>query len=57
MSSNDTPRPAPVATREFLENLKGEELVRWRTAEVLNRRSMAERTIDLPMPFGWFAMC
>ena len=57
MSSNDTQRPAPVATREFLENLKGEELVRWRTAEVPNRRSMAERSIDLPMPFGWFAMC
>jgi 3-ketosteroid 9alpha-monooxygenase subunit A len=57
MSQNETQRSAPVATREFLENLKGDDLVRWRTAEVPNRRSMAERTIDLPMPFGWFAMC
>ena len=47
----------PVATREYLANLKGEELLRWRTAAYPGRPSAAERGIDLPLPFGWFAIC
>lgn len=47
----------PVATREFLDTLKGEDLLRWRTAPVEPRASAEGRGIDLPYPFGWFVMC
>jgi 3-ketosteroid 9alpha-monooxygenase subunit A len=48
---------APVATREFLAGLKGEDLLRWRTADVPGRPSAEARGIDLPYPFGWYVMC
>jgi 3-ketosteroid 9alpha-monooxygenase subunit A len=47
----------PVATREYLASLRGDELLRWRTAPFPGRPSAAERGIDLPLPFGWFAIC
>ena len=50
-------RTPPVLVREQLQGLKGDELARWRVGPLENRRSAAERGIDLPMPFGWFALC
>ena len=47
----------PVATREYLAGLKGEDLKRWRTAPLPERRPPGERAIDLPLPFGWFVIC
>lgn len=49
-------RTAPVAVWKVLSDLKGEDLQRWRVAEVRNRPSADERGIDLPFPLGWFAV-
>lgn len=50
-------RTPPVAVWQLLENLKGQELVDWRMAEVENRGSLEERNlVDLPLPFGWFVI-
>jgi 3-ketosteroid 9alpha-monooxygenase subunit A len=50
-------RTSPSAVWRMLENLKGEELTAWRTAEVKNRATAAERNLVEPFPFGWFAVC
>jgi hypothetical protein len=59
MSEDSGPvdRTSPVATREYLADLRGEELLRWRTAPFAGRPDAAARGIDLPLPFGWFAVC
>lgn len=50
-------RTAPVAVWQILENLKGDDLVAWRVADVENRGSLEERNLDdLPLPFGWFVV-
>ncbi len=46
-----------AATRAYLANLTGEELLRWRTAPLSPRPSAQERGIKLPLPFGWFVVC
>ena len=50
-------RTAPVLVWEQLKGLDGDALARWRVGPVANGRGPEERGIDLPMPFGWFAMC
>ncbi len=50
-------RTAPVLVWEQLKHLKGDDLNAWRVKEVDNLRSREERNTDLPMPFGWFALC
>ena len=50
-------RTPPALVRERVGRLKSDELARWRVAPLENRRSAEERGIDLPMPFGWFALC
>lgn len=49
-------RTAPVAVAQVLSQLKGDALKQWRIAEQPNRPSADERGIDLPFPFGWFAV-
>ena len=51
-------RTAPTLVWEQLKSLKGEQLARWRVGPLENGRTAEERNIqDLPMPFGWFALC
>ena len=50
-------RTAPVLVWDQLKDLDKQALERWRVDPVTNGRSAEERGIDLPMPFGWFAMC
>ena len=50
-------RTAPVLVWDQLKNLDEAALARWRLDPVVNGRSAAERSITVPMPFGWFAMC
>jgi phenylpropionate dioxygenase-like ring-hydroxylating dioxygenase large terminal subunit len=47
-------RTSPVAVWAVLEKLKGDELSAWRTAEVHNRPTPAERNLDLPFAYGWY---
>jgi len=47
----------PVATREYLDALRGAERLHWRTAPLLNRPTAQERGFDMPFPFGWFVVC
>ena len=57
--SNDATdaRTAPVLVWEQLKTLSGDDLASWRVGPIDNLRSAEERNIDLPMPYGWFAMC
>jgi len=50
-------RTSPAAVWKILENLKGDDLVAWRTADVPNRPSPEARNLDGRFPFGWFAVC
>lgn len=47
-------RTAPVAVWQLLDGLKGDALAEWRVANVTNRRSVADRNLDRPFPFGWY---
>ena len=47
-------RTAPVAIWGLLENIKGDDLLRWRMEEPAGRASVAERNLDYPFPYGWF---
>ncbi len=50
-------RTPPVAVWQILENLKGDDLTKWRLADIENQASPEERGLDkLPMPFGWFVV-
>jgi phenylpropionate dioxygenase-like ring-hydroxylating dioxygenase large terminal subunit len=49
-------RTTPAAVWTLLAGLKGDELNAWRTADVPNRPSAAERRLDEPFPFGWYAV-
>lgn len=49
-------RTAPVAVWQVLENLKGQDLIDWRVAEVANRPSVEERNLDIGFPFGWYPL-
>ena len=55
--------PAPltpadsVAVWAQLAALKGDALKHWRTADLPDRASVAERNLDQPYPFGWFVAC
>ena len=50
-------RTAPVLVWDQLKDLNRSQLARWRVDPVTNGKSAQERGIDIPMPFGWFAMC
>jgi phenylpropionate dioxygenase-like ring-hydroxylating dioxygenase large terminal subunit len=50
-------RTTPAAVWTKLEGLKGEALTEWRMADLPGRPSAAERNLDEPFPFGWFAVC
>ena len=52
-AANDA-RTAPVAVWQILENLRGQDLIDWRLAEVKNRASIEERNLDIGFPFGWY---
>ena len=59
MSANDQKsatdaRTAPVAVWQILDKLKGQDLTDWRTAPVEGRASVAERNLDIGIPFGWY---
>ena len=47
-------RTAPVAVWQILEKLRGQDLIDWRLAEVTGRASIAERNLDIGIPFGWY---
>lgn len=50
-------RTSPAAVWRMLENLKGDDLIAWRMADVPNRPSAAERRLAEPFAFGWYAIC
>ena len=51
-------RTAPVGVWQVLESLRGEELTKWRLAELDNVSSVEMRNLDvLPYPYGWFMAC
>lgn len=50
-------RTSPVLVWQQLKHLDREALAAWRLDPVVNGRSAEERGIDIPMPFGWFAVC
>jgi len=57
----DQPDPAsartpPPAVWYYLENLKGEERLAWRLADVKDRPSADERNLPHEYPFGWFVI-
>lgn len=47
-------RTPPVLVWQLLSALKGDELKAWRLAEVTNRSPIADRRLDIPIPFGWY---
>lgn len=49
-------RTSPAAVWKVLEHLKGDALAAWRMADVPGRASVAERKLDEPYPFGWYAV-
>ena len=51
-------RTAPVGVWQVLESLRGEELTKWRMAELDNVSTVEMRNLDvLPYPYGWFMAC
>ena len=51
--AGDTRTP-PVAVWQILERMTREELLAWRTADLVNRPPLAERNLDIPFPYGWY---
>ena len=49
-------RTPPVAVWQILGNLKGQDLLDWRLAETKGRASVAERNLDIGIPFGWYPL-
>jgi len=49
-------RTTPAAVWTKLAELKGDDLIAWRTALVEGRPSADERKLDAAFPFGWFAV-
>ncbi len=49
-------RTSPAAVWTKLEALKGDDLIAWRTADVPDRPSPADRKLDGRFPFGWFGV-
>ncbi len=50
-------RTTPAAVWQKLAGLKGEDLIAWRTADLPNRLTPAQRNLNDPYPFGWYAVC
>ena len=50
-------RTDPVLVWDQLKNLTPEELIQWRVAPLNKGLSATKRNIDLPIPYGWFAIC
>ncbi len=50
-------RTDPVLVWDQLKNLTREELIQWRVAPLHTGQTAEERNINLPIPFGWFAIC
>ena len=49
-------RTAPVAVWSVLEKMSKEERVKWRVAELDDRRPVEERSLDVGFAFGWYPM-
>lgn len=49
-------RTAPVAVWQLLDKLRGQDLLDWRVGPVPDRRTIAERGLDIGFPFGWYAL-
>jgi len=49
-------RTAPSAIWKTLEDLKGDDLIAWRVADVPDRPSADERGLPNEYPFGWFGV-
>lgn len=49
--------PHNTATRAHLGDLKGDELLAWRMADLPNRPSADERNLQTEFPMGWYAVC
>jgi 3-ketosteroid 9alpha-monooxygenase subunit A len=50
-------RTTPPAVWSVLENLKGDDLIAWRMADVPNRPTAEERNLHEGYAFGWYAVC
>jgi phenylpropionate dioxygenase-like ring-hydroxylating dioxygenase large terminal subunit len=50
-------RTTPAAVWSVLENLKGDDLIAWRMADLPNRPAPETRGLTEGYPFGWYGIC